>query len=94
MARVEGVRGMARKKKGERPEKSTDERPRLASVDDLSGVKFLTVAEVAAIMRVSKMSVYRLIHGGDLEAVRFGRSFRVPEKAVHDYLNGSFFDVG
>lgn len=70
------------------------EPPSLASVDGLSEVKFLTVAEVAAIMRVSKMSVYRMIHAGDLEAVRFGRSFRVPEKAVHDYLKGSFFDVG
>lgn len=62
--------------------------------DNLAGVKFLTVAEVAAIMRVSKMSVYRLIHGGDLEAVRFGRSFRVPETAVNDYLKGSYYDVG
>ena len=81
---------MARKKRDERPEKAIDERPSLASVGDLSGVKFLTVAEVAAIMRVSKMSVYRLIHGGDLEAVRFGRSFRVPEKAVSAYLEDSY----
>lgn len=71
-----------------------DDRHSLSPVDDLSDVKFLTVAEVATIMRVSKMSVYRLIHSGALEAVRFGRSFRVPEKAVHDYLKGSFFDVG
>lgn len=61
---------------------------------NLSGVKFLTVAEVAALLRVSKMSVYRLIHGGTLEAVRFGRSFRVPEKAVNAYLNNSFYETG
>lgn len=61
---------------------------------DLSGVRFLTVAEVAALMRVSKMSVYRLIHGGELEAVRFGRSFRVPERAVHAYLRGAYYEVG
>lgn len=72
---------------------STD-RPNLTAVGGLSEVKFLTVAEVAAIMRVSKMSVYRLIHAGDLEAARFGRSFRVPEKAVNDYLKGSYFDAG
>lgn len=60
----------------------------------LSGVKFLTVAEVAALMRVSKMSVYRMIHSGELEAARFGRSFRVPEKAVHDYLRGSYYETG
>jgi excisionase family DNA binding protein len=53
-------------------------------------VRFLTVAEVAGMMRVSKMTVYRLVHGGDLTAVRVGRSFRVPEHAVHDYLRGAF----
>jgi excisionase family DNA binding protein len=56
----------------------------------LSEVRFLTVAEVAALMRVSKMTVYRLVHGGDLTAVRVGRSFRVPENAVHAYLRGAF----
>ena len=60
----------------------------------LAGVKFLTVAEVAAIMRVSKMSVYRLIHSGELDAVRFGRSFRVPEPAVDAYLRGSYYETG
>jgi excisionase family DNA binding protein len=60
----------------------------------LSNVKFHTVAEVAALMRVSKMSVYRLIHSGELEAVRFGRSFRVEQKAVDAYLRGSFYETG
>jgi excisionase family DNA binding protein len=56
-------------------------------------VSFLTVTEVAAIMRVSKMTVYRLVHGGELSAVRVGRSFRVPESAVRDYLTGARTDV-
>lgn len=59
----------------------------------LSEVRFLTVAEVASIMRVSKMTVYRLVHGGELPAVRVGRSFRVPEDAVHTYLSTSFVDT-
>ncbi len=59
----------------------------------LAEVKFLTVAEVAAIMRVSKMTVYRMVHSGDLPAVRVGRSFRVPEDAVHAYLSKSFVDT-
>ena len=58
-----------------------------------TGVSFLTVAEVAAIMRVSKMTVYRLVHGGELAAVRVGRSFRVPEPAVRDYLADARTDV-
>jgi excisionase family DNA binding protein len=45
-------------------------------------VRFLTVAEVAELMRVSKMTVYRLVHAGELPAIRFGRSYRVPESAV------------
>ncbi|MEZ5210358.1 MULTISPECIES: helix-turn-helix domain-containing protein [unclassified Gordonia (in: high G+C Gram-positive bacteria)] len=59
-----------------------------------SASQFLTVAEVAALMRVSKMTVYRLVHNGELPAVRVGRSFRVHAKAVHDYLETSYFDAG
>ncbi|HWO63031.1 MAG TPA: helix-turn-helix domain-containing protein [Umezawaea sp.] len=57
-------------------------------------VQFLTVAEVASMMRVSKMTVYRLVHSGELPAVRVGKSFRVPEKAVHEYLQNAYFDAG
>ena len=49
---------------------------------DLSDVRFLTVAEVAEMMRVSNMTVYRLVQSGKLPAVRFGRSYRIPESAV------------
>jgi excisionase family DNA binding protein len=59
----------------------------------LAEVRFLTVAEVADLMRVSKMTVYRLLHSGDLTAVRVGRSFRVPEHAVHEYLRAAFRDT-
>ncbi|WP_299564811.1 helix-turn-helix domain-containing protein [uncultured Mycolicibacterium sp.] len=56
--------------------------------------QFMTVAEVASLMRVSKMTVYRLVHSGELPAVRVGRSFRVHAKAVHDLLESSYFDAG
>ena len=59
----------------------------------LSEVRFLTVAEVASVMRVAKMTVYRLVHNGDLPAVQVGRSFRIPEQAVHDYLRDSFVEI-
>jgi excisionase family DNA binding protein len=65
-----------------------------SAASDLSGVKFMTVAEVAAIMRVSKMSVYRLIHNGQLEAARFGRSFRVSEAEVAAYLQRAYDVAG
>ncbi|MEI6375273.1 MAG: helix-turn-helix domain-containing protein [Actinomycetes bacterium] len=59
----------------------------------VGGVNFLTVAEVASMMRVSKMTVYRLVHGGELPAVQIGRSFRVPQKAVDEYLSHSVVDT-
>jgi len=43
---------------------------------------------------VSKMTVYRLVHGGDLPAARVGRSFRVPKGAVEEYLRSAYFDAG
>lgn len=61
---------------------------------DLSEVRFLTVAEVAEMMRVSNMTVYRLVHSGDLPAVRFGRSFRIPESAVASAIETPISDVG
>jgi len=66
----------------------------MASETPLSDVRFLTVAEVALIMRVSKMTVYRLVHSGELEAIRVGRSFRVPEAAVNQYLKAAFVGTG
>lgn len=61
---------------------------------EISEAKFLTVAEVATTMRVSKMTVYRLVHGGELPALRVGRSFRVTEEDVNEYLKKSFYDAG
>ncbi len=62
------------------------------SQQGLGQVRFLTVAEVAEIMRVSRMTVYRLVHNAELPAVRVGRSFRVPEAAVKKYLRTAFID--
>ncbi|WP_077489063.1 helix-turn-helix domain-containing protein [Sinomonas mesophila] len=61
----------------------------MTAMGDFSSSRFLTVAEVAEVMRVSKMTVYRLVHAGEMPAVRFGRSYRVPEAAVEQYLRSS-----
>lgn len=55
-------------------------------------VRFLTVAEVAEVMRVSRMTVYRLVHAGEMPAVRVGKSFRVPENALSQYLADAVID--
>lgn len=64
----------------------------MAEEQNFSNVHFLTVSEVAEVMRVSKMTVYRLVHSGELPAVRFGRSYRVPESAVQAYLHSAFVE--
>ncbi len=46
----------------------------------------LTVAEVADMLRVSTMTVYRLIRTGELPAVRVGRSYRVKRADLDAYL--------
>ena len=60
--------------------------------DHLGAPRFLTVAEVAELMRVSKMTVYRMVHSGELPAVRMGRSFRVPELAVDKLISEGLGD--
>ena len=59
-------------------------KPRARSTD------FLTVAEVAEMLRVSNMTVYRLINSGQLPSVRVGRSFRLTEADVDAYLAKSY----
>ena len=54
---------------------------------DNTSTRFMTVGEVAAILRVSTMTVYRLINAGQLPAVRIGRSFRVREEELDRYLD-------
>lgn len=72
------------------PKRAEDGMTSMADEHRLGEMSFMTVAEVAAVMRVSKMTVYRLVHSGELPSVRVGRSFRVPEKAVTAYLEDSY----
>jgi excisionase family DNA binding protein len=56
--------------------------------------RLLTVAEVADLLRVSSMTVYRLIKAGDLPAVRIGKSFRLREDDVDAFLAGRYTQAG
>jgi excisionase family DNA binding protein len=63
-------------------------------VESHAKAQFLTVAEVAALMRVSTMTVYRLIKAGDMAAVRVGKSYRVREDDVDRYLASRYNATG
>jgi excisionase family DNA binding protein len=56
--------------------------------------QFLTVGEVANALRVSNMTVYRLISSGKLPAVRVGKSYRLREEDVDRYLAERFTEAG
>jgi excisionase family DNA binding protein len=56
--------------------------------------RYLTVAEVAELMRVSTMTVYRLIKAGDLAAVRVGKSYRIKEDDVDQFLAKRYTEAG
>jgi excisionase family DNA binding protein len=48
--------------------------------------RLLTAAEVADTMRVSNMTVYRLIKSGQLPALRVGKSYRLRPADVDRFL--------
>ena len=56
--------------------------------------RFLTPAEVAEQLRVSSMTVYRLIKSGELRAARIGKSYRLLPEDVDAYLADRFSDAG
>ena len=55
----------------------------------LGADRLLTVAEVADHMRVSNMTVYRLIKSGQLPAIRVGKNFRIRGRDLEAYLDAS-----
>lgn len=55
---------------------------------------YLTVAEVAGMLRVSTMTVYRLIKAGELPAVRVGKSYRLAEDAVDRFVAKGYTVAG
>ena len=56
--------------------------------------RFLTVQEVADVLRISSMTVYRLIKNGDLPAARIGKSFRVREDDLDAFIAKQYPEAG
>ena len=58
------------------------------------GEPLLTVGEVANLMRVSNMTVYRLIKSGQLSAIRVGKNYRIRRTDVDRYLSERAVNFG
>ncbi len=56
--------------------------------------RLLTVSEVAQALRVSNMTVYRLVSAGALPALRVGRSVRLRAEDVESYMSGRLIKAG
>jgi|TARA_B110000438_G_C15722799_1_gene610615 excisionase family DNA binding protein len=54
----------------------------------------MTVGEVADLMRVSSMTVYRLIKAGDIRAARVGKSYRIREEDVDQFIASRYNQTG
>lgn len=51
--------------------------------------EFMTAAEVAERLRISKMQVYRMAKVGELPARRFRRTYRFLVTDINDYIEAS-----
>ena len=51
------------------------------------GLKVYTVKEIAQILQTSRQQVRRMIQGEELDAVRVGREWRIPEESVKSFLD-------
>ena len=56
---------------------------------DPDAADLATVAEAAALMRVSKMTVYRLVHSGQIPAIKIRQSFRIHRDHLAEYLHSA-----
>jgi excisionase family DNA binding protein len=65
-----------------------------ATAASFATASFLTVAEVARRLRVSNMTVYRIVQAGELPAVRVGRGYRIREDDLLRYLDARYMDAG
>lgn len=64
-------------------------RPPIRGVRPITLVTWLMAKDVAKMFGVSKMTIYRLIHAGELPATKVGRSFRIQQEHAEAFLRDS-----
>ena len=48
--------------------------------------QYLTVHEIAKILRLSTLTIYKYIKNGTLQAVEFGGHYRISETALQSFI--------
>ena len=51
--------------------------------------KYMSIQELAKILGISRIAVYKKVKKGDIKAVRIGRSFAIPKKYIDSILGRS-----
>jgi excisionase family DNA binding protein len=68
--------------------------PHIVKREPFTEARLKTVNEVADLLRVSRMTVYRMIKTGEMPAVRVGRSYRLRSEDVDTYLTERYTEAG
>ena len=74
--------------------RATPYNPPIVRREPFTEARLLTVNEVAELLRVSRMTVYRLIKTGEMPALRVGRNYRLREEDVHSFLMERYTEAG
>lgn len=47
----------------------------------------LSVPQLAEVLQIGRNSAYDLVKSGQIRSIRIGRTIRIPQSALFDYLN-------
>ena len=47
----------------------------------------LSVQQLAEVLQIGRNSAYDLVKSGQIRSIRIGRTIRIPQSALFDYLN-------
>ena len=62
------------------------------SAKKMKNNKYITIPQLAEVLGMSRISVYKKVKKGEIEAIRIGRNFAVPKKSVENILGGDLKD--
>lgn len=48
--------------------------------------EYITIPQLAKVLRLSRIAVYKKVKKGQIKAIRIGRSFAIPKKYIADIL--------
>ncbi len=51
--------------------------------------EYLTIPELAKILGISRIAIYKRVKKGEIQAVKIGRSYAIPKKYLEDILGKS-----